>query len=333
MPKIKEKFIKPHLTTDQQLERLRSRGMSMTDVDTARAWLERIGYYRLSAYWYPYRQFRIETDPETGRLLTRREDGFVAQAELSFVVDLYVFDKKLRLLMLDAIERIEVAVRVAVSDVLGAQNPWAHLQPQFLHGNFTKKLNRNGVPDHSEWLAANTDLVRRAKEDFVQHFEAKYEDPLPIWVAREVWDFGHLSRLYSGMTVKDKEAVAARFGLGPRWNMLQSWLRAINHVRNISAHHGRLWNRGLVDYPTVPKTKGDIPELDHLVGDSLAQRHLYATAAVIQFLLKVINPNSSWGVRFVDHLMSLDLPVVNVGAMGAPDSWAELPLWQPAAKR
>jgi abortive infection bacteriophage resistance protein len=110
------------LTFEQQLDLLKGRGLEVTDDLRALDCLRRIGYYRLSAYWYPLRALTVLQDPETGALSHRREDEFVEGARFQDVVGLYVFDKHLRLLLADALERIEVAVRVSIAYLLGSRS-------------------------------------------------------------------------------------------------------------------------------------------------------------------------------------------------------------------
>jgi len=314
-------YTKPYLTLDQQVALLQGRGMGIQDVLKAKHYLQRLGYYRLSGYWYPFRQSRIEA---TGAAVL---DNFRAGTEFSHAVDLYVFDKKLRLLMMDALERIEVAIRVDVSSVLGVRDPFAHRNPALLHGNFTKKIDpKTNNTYYIDWRRRFDELAARSKEDFVVHFKNKYSDPLPIWVATELWDYGLLSRFLSGVSHNDLSTIAARYGV-PRPDLLASWVRSMNHVRNICAHHSRLWNRSPSDQPRVPR-RGEILMLDHLVADHYAQVHIYAVAAVMQYVLRTINPSSQWKQRLKDHFVTFPTaPGINVGQTGFPPGWENLPLW------
>lgn len=108
-------YERPWKTFQQQLDLLISRKLEVTEEAAALNYLQRIGYYRLSAYLYPFRVFRIEPNPETGMLETVKKDEYVANTHFSDAVNLYIFDKKLRQLMLDALERIEVALRVDIA--------------------------------------------------------------------------------------------------------------------------------------------------------------------------------------------------------------------------
>ena len=135
----------------------------------------------------------------------------------------YVFDKRLRLLLLDALERIEVALRVDIAHFLGARDPWAHLSPDELHGNFAKKLNPDSRKTyHQEWVARLDMAINRSREDFLTHFRAEYDSPLPIWMAIELWDFGQLATFYSGMKVADREAIAGKYGVAS-FDMFTNW--------------------------------------------------------------------------------------------------------------
>lgn len=127
---------------------------------------------------------------------------------------MYIFDKKLRLIVLDAVERIEVAVRVDVAYLLGEKDPFAYNNPLLLHGNFTKKINpETGITRYEEWLKKHGNLIKRSKEEFASHFRDKYGLPIPIWVAIELWDFRLLSTFYQGMTVRDKDVIAKKYSL------------------------------------------------------------------------------------------------------------------------
>ena len=180
---------------------------------------------------------------------------------------------------------------------------------------------------HDEWLSRLDDKFAKSKEDFVKHFKNKYPtDSLPIWMAVELWDFGTLSHLFSGMTVADKDTIAAHYGL-PTGAMLERWLRCLNDVRNICAHHSRLWNRPLVAQPSWP-VLGVIADLDHLDGDTHGQTRFYAALLIMRHLLKVVNPTSQWATRVVEHVATFPTsPYITLRGGGFPPQWETLPAW------
>lgn len=317
-------YAKPYRNIAQQIDVLQGRGMAIADLPRATGYLEQLGYYRLSGYWYPMRESRPAPAgaPNPPEVL----DQFRPGSDFSQVVDLYAFDKGLRLLFLDAIERVEVALRVQVALLLGERSPFSHRDPTELHPRFTTP--RDGGPSmHDDWIVRLDKLASKSREQFVKHFSDRYAPPLPIWVAIELWDFGLLSFLISGMQWNDVTKVAAGYGI-PDANLLKSWCRSINHVRNICAHHSRIWNRPLVENPKPPR-RGQIPTLDHLVGDIHAQSRPYSVAAILQFLLRVVSPGSSWGKRLKEHMNTLPAaPGISMGQTGFPAGWANLPLWR-----
>ncbi len=316
-------YTKPYLHVPAQIALLEQRGLLCADHVSANAALRRYGYYRLSGYWYPFRQ----VDLAAGGVL----DTFRPGTTIEQVVALAEFDKKLRILVLDALEQIEVALRVDVALVVGRHNPLAHRQSRFLHPTFANKPDsaKPQLTAHQAWLVRHDELTERSREEFVQSFQAKYSTPLPIWIAIELWDFGLLSRFIGLLTVPDRQQLSVRYGIAD-WRLLESWVRALGQTRNVAAHHSRLWNRALVNVgtPKLPP-RGSMPALDHLVSDVFAQKRLYAVAVVIQHLVKHIDPHSAWPARLSDLFLTFPTAAaVTVDATGFPPGWQKLPLWR-----
>lgn len=316
------KPLKPWRSFADQLQLLQDRGLHVDNPAAALDYLERLGYYRLSGYWYPLRAIDPAASMAQGKAV--RLDCFAPGSRFEDVVRLYVFDKKLRLLALDALERIEMAVRVDVAHLLGQRDPRAHENPDCLHGNFTKKVIAKG-PDagktqHQVWLTKYQSMLHRArKEPFVAHHQQQY-GTLPIWAAIEVWDFGLLSKLFAGMRHADQQTIAALYS-APTGPAFAQWLRSLNFIRNVSAHHSRLWNINVLEFSAVPAAwPGQVNN---------ARPFFYF--CLMQHLLRVICPNSSWGQRF-KTLLTNDFPAVanqqiSLLELGAFPGWKGWALW------
>jgi abortive infection bacteriophage resistance protein len=299
--------------------------MSITDSERAQGCLHRIGYYRLSGYWFPFRHQEIVVDSE-GRELTRVSDMFRPGTRFQNAMDLYVFDKKLRLLLIDAIERIEIALRVDIALILGTYTALAHRDGGNFNAYFSRTNPATGITPHSRFLTKLDDAISRSREDFVIAFAQKYNTHMPIWMCIELWDFGTLSTILSGMKTIQLQKLADRYRL-PRYKLLVSWTQSINFVRNICAHHGRLWNRPPVQQPG-PTRLGEIPMLDHLAQDEYAQRRLYSVAAALQYLMRTVNPDNGWGTRVAAHLATFpEIAGLSIRQMGFPDGWSKSDLW------
>ncbi len=315
------KPLKPWISFPDQLQQLRERGLHVDDPAAALSYLERQRYDRLSGYWYPLRVIDKEASAQQARPIRCNE--FVDGSRFEDVVRLYVFDKKLRLLALDALERIEMAVRVDVAHLLGKRDARAHHNPGCLHGNFTKKTIPHG-PDkgktqHQVWIEKYETLLRRGrKEPFVAHHMQQY-GTLPIWAAIEVWDFGLLSKLFAGMQFADQQVIAAKYGAVDGQEFAR-WLRSLNFLRNVAAHHSRMWNINVLEISPLPPA-----------WPAMTNTKPFLYFALMQLLLRTICPNSSWGRRLHDLLQNEFPALPEVAAtladMGTFEGWQDWALW------
>lgn len=320
-------YNRPWKSFAEQLELLKSRGMGVTDEAAALSYLERIGYYRLSAYCYPFRVFKLEQDPATRVISSVRTDRFETDTQFVDVVELYLFDKKLRLLVMDALERIEIALRVDIAYLLGERNTFAHLDSKELHPSFANRADKRMKKTVFEvWREKYNGLLQRSKEDFVKHYRANHGPDLPIWVAVEVLDFGAVSQLLAMMKVADQQRIAAKYGVND-WQVFQSWLRALNYLRNLAAHHSRLWNRNVIDQPKLPEL-GEAVWCDAFIGkvDLIAKPFLLL--AIARHMVKVVCPHTEWHMRLRQHLdkfpsqhSSRKLSIADMGAPAGWESW------------
>lgn len=317
-------YNRPWKSFAEQLALLKSRGMVVTDEAAALSYLERIGYYRLTAYWYPFRVFQLEQDPVSKAIRSVRTDQFEADTQFVDAVELYLFDKKLRLLVMDALERIEIALRVDIAYLLGQRNTFAHLDAKELHRSFAGKTNkRTGMTTFDTWKDKYNGLLQRSKEDFVKHYRAQHGPDLPLWVAVEVWDFGAISQLLAMMKVGDQQRIAAKYGVG-NWEVFQSWVRSLSYLRNLAAHHSRLWNRNITVQPRLPK-RGEVIWCDDFIGKDDLIAKPFLLLAITRQLVKVVCPRTEWHVRLMQHLQKFpslhSRRKLSIADMGAPAGW------------
>lgn len=324
---------KPWLSIADQIDRLVSRGMVVDDKAKAADYLERIGYYRLSGYWHEFRERApfCPLDEATGgkprRVRIERPvlDDFKVGTRFVDAVTLYIFDKQLRMLILDALERIEIALRVDLSHRMGNKDPFAYLKPELLHDGFARKVqSESGLTQHHEWLTKHAALVKRSRETFMVHNKQKYGLPLPLWVVCEVWDFGCMSTFFSGLKTDDQDDIAHSYGVYDG-RVFASWLRGLNYLRNVCAHHGRLWNRNIVEEPKL-LPEGAVPALDVFLQVPALRTRPFLLVCICQHLMQAINPTSSWGHRMRQHLEAFpDLTHVGVSlqGMGVDKEWRQ----------
>lgn len=298
-------YSKPPLTFLEQIEHLETRGMRFQDKKYAAQKLSSISYYRLSGYWYPFKSKDSNTQ------ITNQ---FINDTHFSEIISLYEFDRKLRLLVLDAIERVEVAIRTQFTYHLGHScGAFGYANPNNFHKNFKHKV----------WLKRLNSEVKRSKDDFIAHYSYKYTGyPIvPIWMMTEIISLGALSFGYEGLknTAEEKKRIAAYFEL--HYKKLQDWLHVLTYIRNICAHHSRLWNRSMSIKPSI---SGDSRWIRQPV-----QRNdkIFYILLMLRYLLNATGNGEDWKTE-VDALLT---PIATKkrwrAAMGLPADWKEHPVW------
>lgn len=297
------KYSKRPLLLPEQLDLLSERGLIVGNRGDAESFLSRVNYYRFSAYCPPFEQ---------------RRHQFLPNVRFEQVRDLYELDRRLRLLVMEAIEPIEISIRTAAAYRMSCRyGPFAHSDASNLRPTF----------DHAGWMRDVLSETERSRETFVSHFRSRYEEypQLPIWAAVEIMSFGSLSKLYGGLQNEDRRELAARFGLHP--SVLGSWLHTLVYIRNICAHHARLWNRELAIAPRLP----DKDERWR----SLAPAHAKRISSVL-FLMNALMTRlpggaaaaKGWRMR-IETLLAENPGVARFeGAMGLPPGWTESSLWR-----
>lgn len=323
-------YDKPWLPIEAQIGKLVSRGVEIGDEADAANLLRAVGYYRLTGYLYPFRRSeRYDDEGRTRvRVLSEYRDG-TAMAHAAKIIE---FDRALRILVLDGIERVEVSLRVQLGHTLGAQSPFAHLDSATFVTPFTTEytdpISGLQTSKHLQWIAKVNARRDASDEAFVAHFRDKYDGQMPIWALTEILELGHLSRLYSGLQNSLATEIAHSYG-APTKRVMASWIASLNYLRNVAAHHARLFNRKLVVVPSRPPV-GDVPLLDHLRDDSSAKAvyGVYNALAVTAYLLRTIDRDSGWPERVL-HLARTfpGTPTFTLDTMGAHPHWERLELW------
>ncbi|GIZ53021.1 hypothetical protein NCCP691_30350 [Noviherbaspirillum aridicola] len=229
---------------------------------------------------------------------------------------------------MDAIEAVEVSVRVAIAHRLGKLHPEAHLKRELLDGKFTRRPAGNDQASaYDKWLARFQKACVDSKEDFVKHHRRDYDGRMPIWVAIELWDFGLLSRFFSGMQMRDQNAIAQEYG-SLDGHVLASWLRSFNFIRNVTAHHSRLWNRTLPDVLKLPPLDR-CRWLQPLHREARATEKVFGGLTCLQLLLRRISPLSGWAERVKTHVETFPKSdLLSLEAAGFREGWQETPIWR-----
>lgn len=315
-----------------------SRGLECPDRDQALRLLRAVGYYRLSAYVYPFRELLPEAERCRTSPVQYRGDRILAGVSFQHIQGLWRFDRKLRLRVLDGLELVEVGLRAKIAYVAGRRHTFAQVTRAVLDETSCAKrrtgLGRKPVDGFAEWMARYAKLQADAKyEDFVRHHLSKYGDPLPVCIAVEFLDFGALTRLYGLLDRKDQNEIAGELGLAGG-TLLGSWLKSLNYVRNVAAHHNRLWNRTLT-YQMRCFALPQVAERLHHIRRAHPRDKVYVPLAVTAYLVGHVESGSRWPVILRDEVTAFpDVPYLSPeNDMGFPVGWAAEALWTQSHSR
>lgn len=293
-------YAKPVRTLDEQIELLRDRGLTIDDEATAKRYLDSISYYRLSGYT---RYFTRNDDD--------RRERFREGITFENVIELYVFDRKLRTLLCEAFERIEVAVKgsVAYHGAVAAGAFWATDPANFDQGRFPEviKLVTEAVEPHNG----------KRKTQFLEAFYNKYSDNYPpVWMLTEVLSFHGASIIFKLSRGYIRKPVADQFGV--HQDILESWLHALVFARNVCAHHQRFWNR---KFTIKPK----IPHIYRPYWPEQSQNRVYLTCCIVKHMLSHIAGDTTWALRLRELIRQR--PPVPLADLGFPEDWEASPYW------
>ncbi|MEY8414787.1 Abi family protein [Tissierella praeacuta] len=283
--KVEQKrHIKEPKTFREQIKILKSRNVTIDNDDFAISVLKKVNYYRLSAYM----------------LTHKNHDGNYNNISIEEIYDIYLFDKKLRNLILPILENIEIAFRTHISYLV------AHKYGAL---GYKDSNNFRNASYHKGMIDTFNDEIDRSDEIFVSHHKNEYDGVFPIWVLIEVTSFGTLSKMYNNLLDEDKDEIAGKY-YNTKGEFVRTWLHALSNIRNRCAHYGRLYNKNLTITPKLFKS-------DRKKG--INNNTIFAN---IYIMGRLSRDKSEWG-NFVTKLSALieEYDVVDLKYLGFPEEW------------
>ena len=282
---------------DEQIAILKSRGLNIPDVDTAKQFLYHNNYYRISGY----------------SLTLRKHDVFAKSATFQNIVDIYDFDHKLRHILLKYIEIIEVEVKSIYSY------------------EFTKVYGATGYLDASHFTnpTKHTDILANAEaqkakrsphEAYLKHFVEELKQDVPLWAYVDLLTISDISFLYSISEPAIKTTVANALGITKKGAYLVGrFMHSMTIIRNLCAHGSRLYNRLFEQKPNLNRKELLLLRKDsngtvdnaHLFGFILIMRRLLSTADFQALKAEII-------------ALMKKIPFVEMKYYGFPDNWQTL---------
>lgn len=296
---------KPARSVEEQLQLLKDRGMTIHNEDQAIHFLKNISYYRLKGYWW---------DMQTDRV----NHTFSPESSFEEVIQRYNFDRHLRIILFDAIERIEIALRTKmISHLSLSHGPLWYLETS-LFSNASK---------HQEHVESLQREFGYSKEIFIKDHKRRHHGVAPeAWKIMEIASMGTLSKFYKNLSHQSpqKSIIAKEMGLNLH-SELSSWLEAIVYVRNIIAHHSRLWSRNMVKQP--------VDNLNNPRGDwfnnqpsPVQKKKPFLIISSMLYLCDIVTPGHQVKTKIKQLIdENPDVPVYKIGFL---NNWKEQPVWQ-----
>jgi len=296
---------KPPRSIEEQLQLLKDRGMQFHDEKEALNILKNISYYRLKGYWWDMQNDRIN-------------HLFHPESFFEEVIERYNFDRKLRIILFDAIERIEIALRTKMiyHMALSYGAIWYKQRDLFVD---------------AEKLDSNLENLEReysySQEIFIKIHKRKHQNLDPeAWKILEIVSMGTLSKFYKNLKhqLPEKARIANELGLNLH-SELSSWLESVNYIRNIIAHHSRLWSRNMVKTPIDHINNPTSPWFDLELTEVQKKKPFLIISAMVYLCNNVIPEN---GIK--QNILELisNNPNIPIYKLGFLNNWENQPLWK-----
>jgi len=297
-------YQKKHKTFDEQLNILKQRKLIISNDSFVLSKLQHINYYRLSAYFLP---FQYSKNSENKNI-------FLPDTTFEDILSTYYFDAELRKIIFEAIESIEIYFRTQIA--------YFHSLKYDAFGYLELKNFRENKADKYDEL--QKDILKektRSKEFFIKHFKKKYNSvDLPIWSVVEIISFGSLSKFFMILKEEEQNQVIQNIQ-GVNKVVFYKWFHALSSVRNICAHHSRLWNRTLGVSFEVPKGLASFENIKE------SKNKVFFALSVIEYLLTYIGEDE---IEFKIKIKNLikKYPKVKLESMGFIQNWKENSIWR-----
>ena len=305
-------YRKQPLKINSQIEKLENRGLIIENEKYAENYLSNISYYRLRAYTFPFQDNKSEANDHCFiRKGIRFED----------IIDLYCFDRRLRGLIFNALEKIEIAIRTKFIYEYSIETANSHW---FIDENLFYKT------DKFDYIQEKiTEDVKRSDEDFIKHYYSKYNSPElpPAWMTLETLSFGNLSKLIANLDCKSTpyKNISNAFGL-PNSFILENWIYAFSVIRNFCAHHSRIWNRRFHVEIKLPYNT-TFPFIERENQNTIYKNKIFPVLCCIWYILKIISPKSDFKNNLL-KIISDGGKLLNVKDMGFPKNWQDFGVWK-----
>lgn len=316
----KTRYTYPPTDVTEQIQLLRDKGLVIEDEIAAKSWLSHISYFRFKQYSYTYKDY------------DKQDGNYIAETTFEMIRDLYVFDRRLKMLLFEALENIEISVKTQLSNIMSKVHGshWYVDASHFISEEDRRRIIRNtktgdDIPklfDHDKFMMYIEEEMEFPTEIFLQHYKINH-DPIhpPSWMMMEIITFGTFSLMFENLKGSpEKTTVCESYNLTKA--ILVSWLHSFSFIRNKCAHHARLVYSKINFAPAMPQRRSRqfLAEADYVDHDTL-----YAILCCVQYMLNICNSGS----KFKANLLALvsEFPSIDYDGLGFTANWSKEDMW------
>lgn len=304
----------------EQIQLLKSRGMIFDNEMRAEKYMAYIGYQRLSVYW---QYFYIDK---------RTKERFRSNIKFEDILNLYIFDRKLRVLFFEASERIEICLKVLLSDALCMRfsDTFWYLKDDMFKSRIDHYMVNGELKEEvcdKKWVLfrINENLLKFKKgSSTLRNFVNINDTPVPSWDLVDMLTFGNFSNMMSLINGEYLKTLYDLFDLPKK--TLDNWVECVVGVRNICAHYGLLYRRSFSATPvSLSKSKKRTINIDL----ENCKRSFFAQFSLFSYLIQKISPTSTWTLRVLKLIEENENnPLLSRKIMGFPDNWQNSDLFK-----
>ncbi|MDR0952766.1 MAG: Abi family protein [Elusimicrobiota bacterium] len=316
-------YNKPFLTFEEQVNLLEKRGVIISDRAEALSFLSKVSYYKFGGYTLFF---------EAKGTSSQRSSIYPHNTEFKEIIALYEFDRELRNLMWEALSKIEIAVKTNITHILTSVKSASQGAFVLYDTSLFSNKDKQDVILDKIWKA----VFKNKAEKYIDHYCKKYcekscinrtaqksnNDPkdcsekIPLWMASEVMTFGNISVLFKYLNTDTRNDISKPLGIDGYY--YTSWLHTCSVVRNICAHHGRLFNRNNMVFPK----KLDKPW--HVVKSNT----FFAILCCVKEMMRFHKIDSAeWKQKIENLIKTANFRDKNI-SMGLFDGWEQTALWK-----
>jgi abortive infection bacteriophage resistance protein len=242
------------------------------------------------------------------------------------MMERYDFDRQLRQILFGGIEQIEIAVRSKMIYHLSiAYDGLWYLNPTLFDAALHSYDGIN-MTAHSKALEDLQKEYDRSQEDFIREHKRHHpEQPAESWKMLEVASMGTLSKFYKNLkiTLPERSIISNEMGVNSP-HVFSGWLESIAFIRNVIAHHSRLWSRTMVKRPSM--------KLNNPVASWFTQAPKqgqidkpFSTISCMVYLCNHLNQSDDMKQKIINLIDAF--PNVPIYKYGFFNRWRSEPLW------